>query len=239
MPGVLTVDAPDLVVPVRETAANEQLRYALRTWAANLPHRRVWIVGYRPAWLRDVGHIPTAQPGTKYQNTTAAVRAACEHPDVSSQFLLMNDDFFVMRKLAAMPVLHRGPVAEVERYYAARASGSYLTGMRETRELLAELGHDEPLSYELHVPLPVEKAGMLEALDVGRRLAVVHKRTLYGALAGLGGDQIEDVKVMQRGPRLPQGPFLSTLPDAFTHGMVGRYIRQAYVQPSPYESGRR
>jgi hypothetical protein len=233
------VDAPDLVVPVRETAVNEQLRYALRTWAANLPHRQVWIVGYRPAWLQNVGHIPTAQPGTKYQNTTAAVRAACEHPDVADRFLLMNDDFFVMRKLAQMPVLHRGRVDAVERYYASRASGSYLAGMRETRDLLASLGHTEPLSYELHVPLPVDKAGMLEALDVGRHLAVVHKRSLYGNLASLGGDQIEDVKVLHRGPRFPQGPFLSTMPDSFANGMVGRHIRQAYFQPSPYESKRR
>ncbi|MEU2487031.1 hypothetical protein ABZ593_20785 [Streptomyces sp. NPDC012617] len=234
------MEAPDLVVPVREVPVNEQLRYALRTWAANLPHRRVWIVGYRPAWLRDVGHIPTVQGGTKYRNTTVAVRAACEHPDVSERFLLMNDDFFVMQRQTTMPVLHRGPVRDVERYYAGRGGGAYLRGMQATRDLLVELGYDDPMSYELHVPLPVEKTGMLQALDVGRHLPVVHKRTLYGALAGLGGQQIEDVKVMMRGPRFPHGPFLSTLPDAFSHGMVGRYIRSAYVQPSPYEiPGRR
>ncbi|MCX4775253.1 hypothetical protein OG493_37850 [Streptomyces sp. NBC_01285] len=168
---------------MREGPVNEQLRYALRTWAANLPHRTVWIVGYRPTWLRDVEHIPTIQTGTKYQNSTSAVRAACEHSDVSERFLLMNDDFFVMRRQTIMPTLHRGPVREVERYYAARASGQYLSGMRETRDLLVGLGYDDPMSYELHVPLPVEKAGMAEALDAGRYLAVVHKRTLYATLA--------------------------------------------------------
>ncbi|WP_199570525.1 hypothetical protein [Streptomyces murinus] len=234
------MEAPDIVVPVRETAVNEQLRYALRTWAANLPHRKVWVVGYRPAWLRNVEHIPTVQPGTKYENTTIAVRAACEHPDVADRFLLMNDDFFVMQRQTEMPVLHRGPVREVERYYAARASGKYLTGMRETRDLLVKLGYPDPLSYELHVPLPVEKAGMLEALNVGRHLPVVHKRTLYGTLAGLGGQRIQDVKVLHRGPQFPHGPFLSTMPDAFANGMVGRHIRTAFFQPSHYEiTGRR
>lgn len=228
------------MVPVRVGAVNEQLRYALRTWAANLPHRKVWIVGYRPAWLREVGHIPIAQPGTKYENTTAAIRAACQHPGVASRFLLMNDDFFVMRRQTEMPVLHRGPVREVERYYAARASGHYLSGMRETRDLLVSLGYDDPLSYELHVPLPVEKTGMQEALAVGRRLAVVHKRTLYATLSGLGGERTEDVKVLHRGPRFPHGPFLSTMPDSFANGMAGRYIRHAFFQPSHYEStGRR
>ncbi|MFF4755556.1 hypothetical protein [Streptomyces sp. NPDC001270] len=234
------MDAPDIVVPVRETAVNEQLRYALRTWTANLPYRKVWVVGYRPTWLRNVEHIPTVQLGTKYENTTLAVRAACEHPDVADRFLLMNDDFFVMQRQTEMPLLHRGPVREVERLYAARANEDYLSGMRQTRDLLISLGYEDPLSYELHVPLPVEKAGMLEALNVGRHLPVVHKRTLYGTLAGLGGRRIEDVKVLHRGPRFSHGPFLSTMHDAFANGMVGRHIRTAFSRPSHYESaGRR
>ncbi|MCM1964835.1 hypothetical protein [Streptomyces sp. G1] len=230
------MDLPDLVVPLRESKNNQQLRYALRSWAENLPHGRVWLVGYRPYWTAEVEHIPTVQAGTKYQNTTAAVRAACEHPDVSDRFLLVNDDFFTMRELDEMPVLHRGPVREVERYYASRHSGSYLTGMRETRALLEGLGHPEPLSYELHVPLTVDKAGMLAALDAGRGLDVVHKRTLYGNLAGLGGRRIEDVKVMHRGPKFDRGAeFISTMPDAFANGMVGGLIRRRFPRACRYE----
>lgn len=229
---------PDIVVPVREGPANQQLRYALRSWAVHVPHRRVWIVGHRPPWVADnVGHIPTQQAGkTKYKNTTTAVRAACLHPAVSQSFLLCNDDFFIMKKLRAMPVLHRGPVAEVERYYAARASGAYLRGMRETRELLESLGVNEPLSYELHVPLPVDKTGMLAALDRARHLDVVHKRTLYGNLAGLSGRRIRDVKIMNRGGNFARdGAFLSTMLDSFAHGLVGAHIRRSFPRPGPYE----
>lgn len=233
------MNAPDLVVPVRTGRANAQLRYALRSWAANLPHGRVWIVGYRPAWLANVEHIPTSQHGTKYANTTAAVRAACSHPDISSTFLLCNDDMFLMTPQPdGMPVLHRGRVADVETYYVGRASGRYLDGMRETRDLLVSLGHDDPLSYELHVPMPVDKSGMLKALDVGRDLAVCHKRTLYGNLAGLGGDQIRDVKVLRRSPGFDRAsPYLSTMKDSFTNGAVGDFIRRAFPDPSPYEGG--
>ena len=236
MPGVLTVDAPDIVVPVREGPVNQQLRYALRSWAANLPHRRVWLVGYRPPWTAGVEHIPTRQTGTKYRNTTVAVRAACEHPEVSDPFLLCNDDFFVMRPVESMPVLHRGPVAEVEAYYVTRGSGAYLRGLRETRDLLVSLGHTDPLSYELHVPLPVDKAGMMKALDAGRHLDVVHKRTLYGNLAGLGGERIADVKILHRAPRFDRDArFLSTMPDSFTHGHVGAHIRRVFTRPCAYE----
>lgn len=230
---------PDLVVPVREEAVNEQLRYALRSWAAHLPHRRVWVVGHRHPWLTaEVGHIPTVQDAGKFENTTAAVRAACMHPDVSDPFLYADDDMFTMHALPdGMPVLHRGPVVDVERYYEARGSGVYLRGMRATRALLQELGHPHPLSYELHVPMPVGKAGMLAALDRARHVDLVHKRTLYGVLACLGGEQAEDVKVRHRAPRGygPEDRFLSTMPDSFTNGHVGRFIRARFPEPSPYE----
>ncbi|MEU5834471.1 hypothetical protein ABZ820_12475 [Streptomyces diacarni] len=233
----------DIVVPVREGRVNQQLRYALRSWSANLPHRRVWIVGYRPPWVTGVRHITTRQTGTKYQNTTAAMRAACEHSGVSDTFLLCNDDFFVMRpQRSGMPVLHRGPVREVERYYASRGSGKYLRGLRETRDLLVSLGYDDPLSYELHVPMPIEKEGMMRALDVGRRLDVVHKRTLYGNLAHLDGDRIRDVKVLNRSPRGygATDAFLSTMPDSFINGHVGRHIRTVFPRACRYEyPGRR
>lgn len=234
------MDAPDIVVPVREGAVNQQLRYALRSWAAHLPHRRVWIVGYRPPWLTGVWHIATRQTGTKYQNTTLAVRAACEHRKVSSQFVLANDDMFVMRPFAEMPVLHRGPVRDVERYYASRGSGQYLRGLRQTRDLLVQLGHEDPVSYELHVPLPVEKAGMLKALDVCRSLPVVHKRTAYGVLNQIGGEETQDVKVLHRGPRFDRAsPFLSTMPDSFKHGQVGQHIRRSFPRACRYEAGGR
>ncbi|MFI9026302.1 hypothetical protein [Streptomyces sp. NPDC053560] len=233
------MDAPDLVVPVRTGRANAQLRYALRSWAANLPHRNVWIVGYRPPWLRDVQHIETSQHGTKYQNTTAAVKAACQHPAVSRTFVLCNDDMFVMAPQPdGMPVRHRGPISDVETYYVARASGRYLDGMRATRDLLVSLGHERPLSYELHVPMPVEKDGMLKALDVGRHLDVVHKRSLYGNLAGIGGEEMRDVKILKRSPQFDRAsPFLSTMPDSFANGHVGAHIRRAFPDACRYEAG--
>ncbi|MFE6549652.1 hypothetical protein ACFVHS_14835 [Streptomyces sp. NPDC057746] len=231
----------DLVVPVREGAVNQQLRYALRSWEANLLHRRVWIIGYRPPWLGGVGFISTRQTGrTKYANTTLAMRQACTNPEISDPFLYANDDLFVMEPLDAMPVLHRGPVSRVEAYYASRASGQYLRGMRETRDLLVQHGHEDPLSYELHVPLPVSKAGMLHALDTGRHLDVIHKRTAYGNLSQIGGVRIADVKVLHRGPRFDRStPFLSTMPDSFTNGEVGRLIRTSFPKASSYETTRR
>jgi hypothetical protein len=61
---------PDLVYVVREGDRNNELRHSLRSVVANVPHRLVWIAGYKPGWVSDlVGYIPMAQRGTKWQNS--------------------------------------------------------------------------------------------------------------------------------------------------------------------------
>jgi hypothetical protein len=230
---------PDIVYPVRPGNTNQELRYSLRS-LANLPHGRVWIAGHRPPWVRGVGHIPVPAQPTKYQGSTANLRAAVQHPDVAEDFILMNDDFFVMTPVEEVPILHRGPVDRVEAYYASRGRGLYLQGLRDTKALLASLGYPAPLSYEVHVPMPMTKARVREALEVGGHLPVLHKRTLYGNLFGLGGKQVQDPKVLTRGPRFPRdGAFLSTMPDTFASGAVGSFIRGKLARPGLYEAGGR
>ncbi len=199
------MELPDLVVPVREDRQPAaQVRPAFRE--ANLPHRRVWIIGYRPPRLGGVGFIPTQRAGrTKYANTTLAIGTLQEHtPRTTCSF---------MEPLESMPVLHRGRSVRW-RSTTARASGSYLRGMRETRDLLVQYGHEDPLSYELTVPLLVDKAGMLHALETGG-LDVLHKRTAHGILAQVwrGADRRREGPAPR--PRFDRStPFLSTMPES-------------------------
>lgn len=228
--------APDIVYVVRRGHSNEELRYSLRS-LVNLPHGRVWIAGFVPQWTRRIGRIDVIQKRTKYLNSTGNLRAACEHPRVAEEFLLFNDDFFVMHPFDRMPVLHRGPIQPVIDHYRRLDAGPYVEGMEQTRQLLARLGHPDPLSYELHVPLPIRRQQMLEALDVGHSIPVLHKRTLYGNLAGLGGSQSTDFKVTAvDDSEYREWPFVSTLDWMFEREAVGRFIRGRFPHPSPYEA---
>jgi len=232
------VSAPDVVFVVRPGDANHALRYALRS-LQHVPHGRVWIAGYKPSWVKGVRYVPVPQRGTKYENSTANLRAACSHPDLSEEFLFWQDDVFLMRPVGSIGMYHRGPVAGVERYYASRAHGMYLRGLRETRALLKRLGYPDPLSYELHVPMPMRKTEVLKALDIGRNIRALHKRTLYGNLFGVGGTRMRDPKVVRLNePVNTAALFLSTMPQTFEHGKVGQYIRRSFPDASPYE-GRR
>jgi len=196
---------------------NEELRWSLRS-LANVPHDRVWLFGGKPPkWVQNTKCVRTPQDGTKYVNTTAAIKAACEHPDVSDPFILMNDDFYILRRTQSIPALHRGPVDEVIADYKARFSkgNTYIVGMERTMLRLQEMGYERPLSYELHTPMVVEKAAMLEALEAGSDLEVIHKRTMYGNIAGLGGRRIDDVKVRNKTDTIPRGTYLSMVEGSF------------------------
>lgn len=217
---------------------NEELRYSLRSLAAHLPHGRVWVAGHRPPWLAGtVGHIQVPPAQSRFESSTANLRAACEHPEVSEEFVYFNDDFFVMEPVEGVPVMHRGPLADV---IEGTRSSLYRRGAQATGLLMERLGlaDDGPLlSYELHVPLPVTKAGMLAAMKAGRGLPVLHKRTLYGNLHRLGGEQLLDVKVTGPDDPGPGGPWLSTSDASFEQGAVGERIRAAFPEPCRYEDG--
>jgi hypothetical protein len=227
----------DLVYVVRPGDQNDELRYSLRSVAENLPHRRVWVVGHLPPWVTGTEWLPTDQSDTKYRNSTGNVRAACEHPAISDPFVLMNDDFFVLKPIEAIPALHRGPVDQVAASYESSYGWStYLGGMRDTADLLRGLGVAEPISYELHVPMVVHKAEMLEALEVGAHVPVLHKRTMYGNLAGVGGEETEDVKVsLQRPDWRPSWTFLSTDAKTWRRG-VGEFVRMSFPEAGRYEA---
>ena len=227
----------DIVYVLRTGDRNEELRYSLRSLAANLPHHQVWAAGYRPAWA-TMNEIPVAQRRTTFENSVANMRAACEHPGVSDRFVYMNDDIFVLKAMRRIPTLHRGTVAEFtaecRRIYGR--PGRYMMGLAATAELLVRRGIRDPICYEGHVPLVVDKAAMLEALDLGAHLPILHYRTLYGNLAQLAGRPIGDWKIRD-GSSVPDPSWLftSTVDSIFAGGAVGRWLRDRFAEPGPYE----
>lgn len=235
------MDAVYLCGPSR--AGGEPLRYSIRTVVTNLPQvTRIVTVGHRWSWLsRNVLHIDVPQLA-KHRHTYACLQTALADDRISDQLVLFNDDFFVLEELAEVPVLHRGLVADRIAGYRRTGNNTMLQRREQTRDILAALGVDEPLDYELHVPLPVDRVVMAEALeraDLVRPdgMLPIGKRTLYGNLAAIGGELAQDVKVNSGQAGLPPGPFLSTA-SASWPGKVGTEVRRRFRTPSPYERWR-
>lgn len=211
------------------------MRWSLRS-LRNLNHRRVWIVGHRPDWVHKVHHLFVRQDESKYRNSTKNVIRACQHPDISDPFLLFNDDFFVLQPIEEVPILHNGPVGGAPR--SSFGMSTYQQGRIDTRRLLQQWGYQRPLSYELHIPLEIHKEPMLEVLARAEKanIACLHKRTLYGNVAGLGGEYADDVKALRPADTFRPGDlFASTNPATWQHGRAGEDLRRLFPDPSPYE----
>lgn len=232
-------DDVDVVYVVRPGDGNSPLRYSLRS-LVNLPHRRVWLAGHRPTWVsHEVGHVATVQGNDRFANSTRNLEAAASHPEVAERFVYMNDDFYVMEPVDEIPLLHRARVHRFAAHLRAKWGREYpyLTGMLRTGELLASLGIDDPLCYEVHTPMMMTKTRLLEALDIGYGTRPLHKRTLYGNLFHDPAEStlVDDPKIaFGAQPSYLPTPFLSTGDRAWS-GATGKAVRRQFAAPSRYE----
>lgn len=213
----------------------DELRYSLRS-LKNLDHERVFIVGGLPGWATGVTHIGTPKGATKWLDAAGNQKAACLSPEISDPFILMNDDFFVMSRVDRIPDMNRGNARDLADLYSQRYPGSrYASGMYDTIETLEAAGYQDVLSFDLHMPDVVDKAGRLESLRMGEGHEVWHVRTAHGAISGKVGETVRDCKVYDMRSAVPSGPFVSTSDRIFTYGVAGRQIRRRFRDKSQYE----
>lgn len=229
----------DVLYPVKKHENNDELRYSLRS-LKNLPHDKVFFAGFKPSWVNDkVLHIPVDQGSleNKYVKSIGNLIAALEDERLSDDFILMNDDFFILQPINYMPTLHRGYLIDMANdYYKKHSASPYTQGLLATLKRLQHIGIENPLSYELHVPMVFNKAKLRETLEISKELGGFGKRTIYGNLNKLGGDYFDDVKYTNaRRPIFPDMPFISTDEGSFMYHPVGDYIRMMFREQSEYE----
>lgn len=229
----------DIVYPLSANYDGEELKYSLRS-LRNIPHEKVFFVGGCPKWAKNIIHIPTTQKGTKYKNTTKAMITACNDPRVSNDFVLMNDDFFILEPTTPDELnLYNGTVqSNLDALYNKYGSANpYMRGAEQTRDLLKANGIvAEPLCYELHIPFVFNKGKFLNMFDLREveQINCLHKRTLYGNLYLKGGNDTRDVKIFARdGFSGKTGAFLSCSNDGFD--LIKDFLAKKFPEPSEYE----
>lgn len=240
----------DIVYLIKVDPENdsEELRYSLRS-LKNIPHQKVVIVGEKPEWATNVEFIPVAQTKTKHQNWSMSLSAAVRSDRISDDFIMMNDDFFFMKKIHAMPHLNMGDMKQVIDSYNARypAGSEYIDKMTKLYAMLVENGRESPVSYELHVPVILNKQNVLDMYrDAGDR-PLYQFRSYYGNYFNVESTLMRDVKVfmdpLHNDPLYNENPekylasqtFLSTTGGSFKRGKPGDYIRKMFPEKSPYE----
>lgn len=229
----------DIVCPNRQGNKNNELRYALRSWEAHVPHRNIWLMGSPPAWTQQVEKTPFRQGPNFRLNTTLAMEKACNNPAISDPFIWMNDDYFIMKPIPEVPHLNRGYLNQVIMDHPDKKH-IYLQGMQSTKGLLIDMGFAEfdILSYELHMPMLIHKTTMLYTIKVYResRRDNLHKRTLYGNIIQYEGETVEDNKIVNPVAEWDKEcTYISTSDMSFERHLVGAWVRSHFPETSRYE----
>jgi hypothetical protein len=183
----------DLVYICR-SGDNEELRYSIRSAVKNLRFNNLWVVGGKPEWY--VGnYLEVIQNKSKYTNARNNLRAICNSPEISDSFILMNDDFYIMKKVESVPYMHGGLLPnKISRYKELTGDTRHVLMLKKTFANLSRRKGSDVLDYELHVPMVMEKEKLLKIIDVPDLW-----RSRYGNVFNVGGIEMDDVKVYSSG----------------------------------------
>lgn len=175
----------------------DELRYSIRSAVKNLGLEKVILVGDKPSWFKEseqaiwvnspyildpvspIASIPWNHLKRLYQSKK-----------YRGEFLLFNDDFFVLQPLDFWSDTYRDPVE-----YRFKVEKNREYHMREQRALLT-LGSSNGKHFNLHIPMRVHTDNLPNIFSVRERSLRqdLPFRTLYGNLFLPNAVPYRDVK---------------------------------------------
>lgn len=226
----------DIVYILKDEFNCEELRYSLRSVEKNFPHRFVWFVGGQPKGFQPDRTIKHKQVGsTKWDMIKSSMWKAVENEEVSDDFFLFNDDFFVMKKFKG-EFINYVDMTLAEKIDELRRNvhpwlNPYGRTLFKAEQELTSLGCPT-MNYDVHLPMMFNKELFKASIN---KCSSPQMRSVYGNLNAVPFVIHQDVKVYDM-ETVPEDPdFLSTDEDVFEKGRVGAYIRKQFPTPSRWE----
>ena len=199
---------------------NEELRYSIRSVVKNTNDPKIWVVGGKPDWYIG-NHISVLQDQHKYQNALNNLRAACASEEIPEDFILMNDDFYITNKINKVKIYNNGSLEDqINQYHNLGLRSTYLHRLGKTYAYLQRRDIPNPISYEVHIPMPMKKSKLITILEENYSTLW---RSKYGNTFNIGGEKVKDVKVHKNGALIAlsynqdeeQIPYLSSADSSF------------------------
>jgi hypothetical protein len=151
----------------------------------------------------------------------------------------MKDDLFIIKKIDKIDNFYNGLFSEkIDRYTKITGSSMYIKKLIMTRTRLMEQGINDPLDYELHIPMPMQKDKL--KLIISKHPSCLW-RSMYGNTYSVGGSQMDDVKFYvnqkhaARSKEITEdSTFLSTEDQAFGLAL-NKVLIKLFPEPSKHE----
>lgn len=220
---------------------DNEIRYSLRSVEKYFEGAgRIFIIGTCPNFINKekVIHIPAEDPfNHKLKNAIWKLRIACLTRKVGNPFILMNDDFFFLRRNFHVENYHKGLLALASKRHSTHG-GYYYKAIKNTIEILRDYGIKKPLNYDLHCPMVIEKDKFKKATDMVDFGVVGYLfRSFYGNYFRIGGKYRKDVKIYTWKERkeLESMDFLSIDNSVSREAKFRHWMERKFPEKSRYE----
>ena len=229
----------DIVYVLKNDVEADELIYSLRSVEANMPHARVVFVGGKPDGIEPDLYLPHEQKGVNnWERSTSSIEYVAKCKEISDDFWLFNDDFFVMKPIKELKPIYNGTLYRRVQAIEKKRMGTpsfYSYNLRATKELLdSERLHS--YNYAVHMPMLINKAKALEVIKKYPKCKMF--RSLYGNYHRVGGVNRPDCKIVSLDTEPSKDAvFLSTTEKSFAEGKVGEFIKAMFPKPSRFETG--
>jgi hypothetical protein len=207
---------------------NNELRFSLRS-LKNIEHGNVFIIGECPQWVMNVTHIPAEDPYPhKQKNAIHKLTIATQIKELSKDFILMNDDFYILKPTVIKYWYRRTIQETIEEYNYGRRP--YFEAIENTAN-----AYPNGLDYSLHVPFIYNKTKLKKTIQICSDKPYL-LRTMYGNQWNVGGEQMNDCKARNMTEvKHNKSDFLSTTDGVVLFPAFRQYMERTFNKPCKYE----
>lgn len=231
----------DIVYFLKNSPVNKELVYSLRSVEENWQYNKVWFYGGCPKDLKPDEYVFVKQTAlSKWQRVRDMLYLACKNDDITEDFWLFNDDFFVLKKKSEnMPPQYNKTLEDRIMKIEKRHNGptEYTRRLKHLVKTL-KTASKGTLDYAVHKPILINRKRMLEVLDKFPDEPM--SRALYGNYYEIGGVSKHDMKIKilkynKINEVMNYWDFVSTSDVSFENGNIGRYLKDRFKIKSRFE----
>ena len=214
-----------------------ELRYSLRT-LKNLPSvGKVWVMSPTPLpkWLQNVEWIQR-EHDDKWMGLHSSFIQMCQDERLTPKVYLMEDDHFVLRPQKKLPNYYNGTLVDAC-FNRPKTSGEWGAILANTLGVLTRAGVKDPLYFETHIPMLINRKKAPVHLDEG---IPVRWPNVYGNMVQKGAavkhvnvKAVTNIDLVQL-LRL-NTDFLSSLDSTFKLARVQMALELLFPEKSKYE----
>jgi len=206
----------------------KEIKFSIRSAEKFLTFDNLFIFGYLPDFINQKAiHIPFDDRGDKYDNVDKKMLLILKDERISEDFILMNDDFILLREYKTIPYYYKGDLKQA----VEKAGGRYKRRLENTLKLFPD-GKD----FEVHFPIIFNKTKLSNLFKkYGQE---IEKRSAYCNEYNVRKTQHKDHKVWEYSQLDKDAPFVSLTDEIQEMYFLQDFISERLPNPSSFEKNK-